>query len=84
PLAKWAGATVIATARAANHDYVRGLGADHVIDYTTEDFVAVTRSLFPEGVDMAFGTVGGEVLARSYRAVRSGGMLVSITDKTDK
>ena len=84
PLAKWAGATVIATARADNHDYVRGLGADHVIDYTTEDFVAATRALVPEGVDFAFGTVGGEVLTRSYEAVRTGGILVSITDKTDK
>jgi len=83
PLAKWAGATVIATARAANHDYVRGLGADHVIDYSAEDFVAATRSLFPEGVDMVFGTVGGEVLTRSYAVVKPDGILVSITDKTD-
>lgn len=84
PLAKWAGATVIATARAANHDYVRGLGADHVIDYTAEDFVTATRALIPEGVDMVFGTVGGEVLTRSYEVVRPDGILVSITDKTDK
>ena len=84
PLAKWAGATVIATARAANHDYVRGLGADHVIDYSTEDFAAATKALVPEGVHMVFGTVGGEVLARSYAVVRPGGILVSITDKTDK
>ncbi|KIM00209.1 Bifunctional protein: zinc-containing alcohol dehydrogenase quinone oxidoreductase (NADPH:quinone reductase) [Paramagnetospirillum magnetotacticum MS-1] len=84
PLAKWAGATVIATAKAGNHDYVRDLGADHVIDYATDDFTAATRALAPEGVDMAFGTVGGEVLARSYETVRPGGILVSITDKTDK
>lgn len=84
PIAKWVGASVIATAKAANHDYVRSLGADHVIDYSTEDFLAATRALVPEGVDMAFGTVGGEVLIRSYEAVKPGGMLVSITDKTDK
>ncbi len=84
PLAKWAGATVIATARAANHDYVRALGADHVIDYSTEDFAAATKALVPEGVDMVFGTVGGEVLTRSYAVVKPGGILVSITDKTDK
>jgi NADPH2:quinone reductase len=84
PLAKWAGATVISTARAGNHDYVRSLGADHVIDYTTRDFVAATRELFPEGVDFAYGTVGGEVLARSYDTVKPGGILISITDKTDK
>ncbi|MDO8607225.1 MAG: NADP-dependent oxidoreductase [Phaeospirillum sp.] len=84
PLAKWAGATVIATARTENHDYVRSLGADHVIDYATADFVAATKALCPEGVDMAFGTVGGEVLTRSYAVVKPGGLLVSITDKTDK
>ncbi len=83
-IAKWVGAKVIATAKAANHDYVRALGADHVIDYSTSDFVAATRTLAPEGVDMAFGTVGGEVLTRSYETVKPGGILVSITDKTDR
>lgn len=84
PIAKWVGANVIATAQAANHDYVRALGADHVIDYAAEDFVAATRALAPDGVDMAFGTVGGAVLTRSYQTVALGGILVSITDKTDK
>src|SRR5579885_2754197 len=40
-LAKHIGATVITTASAANHDYVRGLGADRVIDYNAEDFTAI-------------------------------------------
>lgn len=84
PLAKWAGATVIATARTANHHYVRSLGADHIIDYTTDDFVTAVKALAPTGVDLAFGTVGGDVLTRSYDVVRAGGLLISITDKTDK
>ena len=84
PMAKWAGATVIATARSVNHDYVKALGADHVIDYTATDFVAATRAIAPQGVDMVFGTVGGEVLTRSYAVVAANGILVSITDKTDK
>src|SRR6478736_2721449 len=37
-LAKHIGARVITTASAANHAYVRGLGADEVIDYRSEDF----------------------------------------------
>ncbi len=37
-LAKHLGATVITTASAGNHAYVRGLGADKVIDYNKEDF----------------------------------------------
>src|SRR3954449_4401465 len=40
-LAKHLGATVITTASARNHDYVRHLGADRVVDYTEEDFTKV-------------------------------------------
>jgi NADPH:quinone reductase len=81
PLAKGVGATVVATASAGNHAYVRELGADHVIDYAVEDFVAATRTLFPDGVDVVYETIGGETLARSYRVLRRGGFLVSIVDQ---
>ena len=40
-LAKHIGARVITTASAANHDYLRGLGADQIIDYKTQDFTKV-------------------------------------------
>src|SRR5205807_1975567 len=36
-LAKHIGARVITTASAANHDYVRSLGADEIIDYNKKD-----------------------------------------------
>ena len=36
--AKHLGATVYATASARNHDYVRDMGADEVIDYSSQDF----------------------------------------------
>ena len=39
-LAKHIGARVVTTASAANHAYVRGLGADEVIDYRSEDFTS--------------------------------------------
>src|SRR5437870_7653543 len=43
-LAKHIGARVITTASAPNHDYVRGLGADEIIDYNAVDFTrAVTN-----------------------------------------
>ena len=72
-LAKHIGATVITTASAANHDYVRGLGADKVIDYNAEDFTKTVS-----GVDVVFDTVGGDVQRRSYKVLKPGGRLVWI------
>jgi NADPH:quinone reductase-like Zn-dependent oxidoreductase len=70
-LAKHLGATVITTTSAANADYVRGLGADRVIDYNAEDFTKVISNC-----DVVFDTVGGEVQARSYSVLKPGGRLV--------
>jgi NADPH2:quinone reductase len=81
--AKSVGARVIGTASAANHAYVRSLGADEAIDYAGEDFVAAVRKLVPGGVDVVFDTVGGDTQARSYAALKKGGMLVSITAPPD-
>jgi NADPH:quinone reductase-like Zn-dependent oxidoreductase len=72
-LAKHLGATVVTTARAANHDYVTALGADRAIDYTSEDFA---RSAGP--CDVVFDTVGGEVQVKSYAVLKPGGRLVWI------
>jgi NADPH:quinone reductase-like Zn-dependent oxidoreductase len=73
-LAHHRGAKVITTASASNHDYVRSLGADQVIDYQTTDFTTVT-----EPCDVVFDTVGGEVQARSYEVLKPGGRLVWIS-----
>ena len=67
-LAKHIGARVITTASAANHAYVRGLGADEVIDYRTEDF---TRKV--SACDAVFDTVGGDIALRSFAVLRPGG-----------
>ena len=67
-LAKHLGARVITTASPPNHDYLRRLGADHVIDYTKEDFVKVAS-----GCDAVFDTVGGDVAGRSFEVLRPGG-----------
>jgi len=72
-LAKYIGATVITTASAGNHDYVRRLGADRVIDYSKEDFTKTVTDC-----DVVFDTVGGEVQVRSYEVLRPGGRLVWI------
>jgi NADPH:quinone reductase-like Zn-dependent oxidoreductase len=72
-LAKHLGARVIATASAANHDYVRSLGADEVIDYRARDF---TREV--KDVDAVFDTAGGDVTAKSFSVLRPGGRLASV------
>jgi NADPH:quinone reductase-like Zn-dependent oxidoreductase len=72
-LAKHLGATVITTASAGNHPYVRSLGADRVIDYHMEDFTAVGPIC-----DVVFDTVGGDVRAGCYTVLKSGGKLVWI------
>lgn len=83
-MARHRGARVLATASAGNHDYVRGLGADEMIDYTREDFRVAVRRLEPAGVDLAYDNVGGEVQARSAEVVRKGGLLVSLIAFADE
>jgi NADPH:quinone reductase-like Zn-dependent oxidoreductase len=72
-LAKHIGATVITTASAANHAYVRGLGADRVIDYNKEDFTSIGPVC-----DVVFDTVGGAVRAGCYKVLKPAGRLVWI------
>jgi NADPH:quinone reductase-like Zn-dependent oxidoreductase len=66
--AKHLGARVITTTSAANIDYVRGLGADEVIDYNAGNF---TRAV--SGCDAVFDTVGGDVAQQSFAVLKPGG-----------
>jgi NADPH:quinone reductase-like Zn-dependent oxidoreductase len=72
-LAKWKGAHVIGTAAARNHDLLRKLGADQVVDYDTERFEEVVQP-----VDVVLDTMGGDTQARSWKVLKRGGILVSI------
>ena len=67
-LAKHIGARVITTASAANAAYLRGLGADEVIDYNATDFTKAVKN-----VDAVFDTVGGDVATRSFAVLKPGG-----------
>lgn len=71
-IAKARGARVIGTARAAKHAFVRGLGADEMVDYTATDVAEVIRD-----VDIVIELVGGETCLRMLRTLRPGGLLVS-------
>ena len=72
-LAHWAGAHVIATASSHNGDFLRELGVDEFIDYTTTRFEDAVHD-----VDFVFDTVGGDTQQRSWQVIKSGGVLVSV------
>lgn len=72
-IAKSIGAKVIATASAGKHEFVRGLGADEVIDYRAVDFTEVISN-----VDVALTTLSGDYAARSVSVIRDGGVLAQL------
>ena len=79
-LGKAAGARVIATAGGARKTEVcRQLGADHVVDYTAEDFVPVVKEVTGgHGADVVYDPVGGDVFDRSRRCIAFEGRLVVV------
>ncbi|UCF03066.1 MAG: NADP-dependent oxidoreductase [Deltaproteobacteria bacterium] len=79
-LAKDHGAVVWGTASGRNEEYVQDLGATQVVDYNHVDFRNSVRSEYPDGVDVVFDCVGGEVLEKSADIVNKGGRLISIVD----
>lgn len=72
-LAHWRGAHVIATASERNHEYLKSIGADEVIDYRSTRFEDTAKN-----IDVVLDTVGGDTLARSPVVLRQGGMLLSV------
>ena len=78
-MAKLAGARVIGTAGTeAKAQLAREAGADEVILYSTQDFVAETRRLTGgKGVDVVYDSVGKTTLMNSLDCLRPRGMAVS-------
>jgi NADPH:quinone reductase-like Zn-dependent oxidoreductase len=72
-LAHWKGAYVIGTASSDNVEFVRSLGAEVVIDYTTSPFEHIVHD-----VDVVIDSIGGEVQDRSWSLIKPGGILVAI------
>jgi NADPH:quinone reductase-like Zn-dependent oxidoreductase len=72
-LARGKGAHVTATASARNLDFVRSLGAENVIDYNATRFEDVLKDL-----DAVIDTVGGDLVARSLKVLRPGGVFVTV------
>ncbi len=70
--AKLRGAHVIGTARGVNHEFLRDLGVEELIDYTTTDFTTGISD-----VDVVLDLVGGEYGSRSLRVLRPGGRYIT-------
>lgn len=78
-LAKHLGAYVATTVSPEDTDYVRQLGADEVVDYTSEKFEDKLHDY-----DAAFDTVGGETYTRSFSVLKSGGQILSMLEQPNK
>ena len=72
-IAKARGAHVIGTARAPKHEFLRGLGVDEAVDYTTEAVEDRVRD-----VDVVLDLVGGETGERALPTLRDGGLFVAV------
>ena len=70
-IAKTFGAEVTGVCSTANVDLVKSIGADHVIDYTNEDFTA-NRGAY----DIIFDAVGKTSFSRSRRALKRNGVFL--------
>jgi NADPH:quinone reductase-like Zn-dependent oxidoreductase len=79
-IAKLLGARVIATAGSpAKLEKARALGADEVIDYEQQDFLAeVKRLTGKRGVDVVFEHVGKKTWEKSILATTIGGRIVTV------
>jgi alcohol dehydrogenase len=71
--AKHIGCRVATTVRGVQEGFVRGLGADDVINFELQDFATILRDY-----DAVLDTVGGEVYTKSFNAVRKGGIVASM------
>ena len=78
-IAKHRGAFVIATAFTNDVEFVKSLGADEVIDARVRKFEEQVRE-----IDGVLDTTRGDTATRSYRVLKRGGVLVSLTAQPDE
>jgi len=78
-IAKNRGCFVIGTTSNVNLDFVKNLGANEVIDYSSQDFSDRLRD-----IDVVLDTVGGIHQEKAFKVMRRGGILVSIASKPNQ
>ena len=79
-VAKTWGATVIATVGSDEKSaFARSMGADHAINYRTQDFAEEARKIVgPKGIDVILDMVGGEYIKKNLGLLALEGRLVQI------
>ncbi|HYT01498.1 MAG TPA: NADP-dependent oxidoreductase [Candidatus Acidoferrum sp.] len=75
-LAKHLGAYVATTVPTNDKQFVQELGANQVIDYKAKNFEDILHDY-----DAVFDTVGGETYRRSFKVLKSGGIIVSMLEQ---
>ena len=78
-IAKHIGAYVTTTAAAKDTDYVKDLGADEVIDYTSQAFEDIVHEY-----DAVYDTVGRDTYMRSFKVLKKGGIIVSMLEQPNE
>ena len=74
------GARVVGVASERNHDFVRSLGAEAVVDHHAGSVADQVLEHHPGGVDALFDLFGGDGLADARSVVREGGRVTSLAD----
>ena len=77
-LAKHLGAYVGTTVKSEDKEFVKQLGADEIVDYTTQNFDDILHDY-----DAAFDTVGGETYKKSFKVLKNNGTIVSMLEQPD-
>lgn len=77
-LAKSAGNHVIGTCSSGKEEFLKKLGVDRVINYKKEDFYRVLKNEYPNGIDVVFESVGGQMLQSCIKSLAVKGRLIVI------
>jgi NADPH:quinone reductase len=83
-LARWAGATVIATTSPGKTDYAKAAGADHVVNYREDDAAEQIRSFAPDGVDLVVEVAAGANNALDLAVLRPRGTIAIYANDGNK
>ena len=72
------GAYVATTVKSEDNEFVQQLGADEIVDYTTQSFEDILQDY-----DAALDTVGGETYRKSFKVLKNNGTIVSMLEQPD-